>query len=443
MDIKDKLKHLKKQRELLSRNRAKSVEDTWAQIDRDRELSVKEKLERLINLTGAKKEKPSPQKPSEPTPREPLLFLENPYPLETRYGKTRLADGLSIKGEVLYYLSKDESFTDLDLSSALFIDLETTGLAGGTGTVAFLVGMGYYRDNRFRVAQFFLGELGEEERMIKDLGRFFKEMDFQSVITYNGKAFDVPLLETRFIMHRQPYALTALPHLDLLFSARSLWKHKHESCRLFHLAQQIVEADRAEDIPAAEIPYRYFDYLRSGDYSLIEPILYHNQEDILSLLGLTIAAAKLFAAGQLPEVGEEIDAMDLIGVGKVFESAGEVEKSVEFFERGLAGNLPEELAVTIKRKLSYRFKQSADWEKAVSLWQDLSSVEDQLFCYRELAMYFEHKAKNLDEAKRAAEEGLTLAVNDSPTYQQDFEHRLERLKEKIRKKREGQGSKAK
>jgi hypothetical protein len=183
--------------------------------------------------------------------------------------------------------------------------------------------------------------------------------------------------------------------------------------------------------------------LRSGDYSLIEPILYHNQEDILSLLGLTIAAAKLFAAGQLLEVGEEIDAMDLIGVGKVFESAGEVEKSVEFFERGLAGNLPEELAITIKRKLSYRFKQSAEWEKAVSLWQDLSSVEDQLFCYRELAMYFEHKAKNLDEAKRAAEEGLTLAVNGSPTYQQDFEHRLERLKEKIRKKREGQGSKAK
>jgi hypothetical protein len=433
----DKFKFQRKERELRRRSRAASVEDAWARIEKDADLSVKEKLEKLIHLSAPKKDKPRPKTPLEPLPREPLVFTDNPYPLPTRYGRTRLADGLSIKGDVLSYLSKNGAFADLDLSTALFIDLETTGLAGGTGTVAFLVGMGYYRDERFHVAQYFLGEMGEERRLIEELGRFFKEMDFRSVVTYNGKAFDLPLLETRFILHRRPFILTDLPHLDLLFSARSLWKHKHESCRLSHLAQQIVAAERSEDIPSAEIPFRYFDYLRSGDFSLIEPILYHNQEDILSLLGLLISAAKMFEADREEEGSGEFDAMDMFGVAKVFESAGDLEKSMAFFERALAGDLPEELTTVIKRKLSFHFKRNADWEKAVSLWKDMSSLDDQLFCFRELAMYFEHKAKRLDDALKAAEEGLALALNGPQAYRQDFEHRLERLAAKLQKQGTG------
>jgi uncharacterized protein YprB with RNaseH-like and TPR domain len=435
MDIENKLKLLKKEREVRSRSRAKSVEDTWARIGKDSDLSVKEKLEKLINLTGTKKPKLSPKAPFEPLPREPLLFLENPYPLHAKYGRTSIADGLSVRSEILHYLSKNRDFADLDLSTALFLDLETTGLSGGTGTVPFLVGMGYYRNGKFNVGQFFLGELGEEERMIHDLERFFSEMDFQSVVTYNGKAFDVPLLETRFVLYRQPFSLAGLPHLDVLFSARNLWKHKHESCRLFHLAQQIVEADRDEDIPSSEIPYRYFDYLRSGDFSLIEPILYHNQEDILSLLGLVISASQLFAEDRRAEPGSASDAMDMIGVGKVFEMAGDMEKSVEYLERALKGGLPEEISAAVKRKLSYHFKKNEDWDKAVSLWKDLTSLDDQLFCFKELAMYYEHRARKYEEAKKAAEQGLALAMKDSESYQKDFEHRLERINEKVRKQK--------
>jgi uncharacterized protein YprB with RNaseH-like and TPR domain len=434
-NIDDKLKRLKKERALRSRvskTRPGAIEDTWEKINRAEALSVKEKLQKLIDLTGAQKEKKSAKAAFEPVPREPLLFYENPYPLQTKYGKNILADGLKIKGDVLYFLGRDSAFEALDLSTALFVDLETTGLSGGTGTVPFLVGMGYYRDNRFNVAQYFLGELGEEERMIKEIGRFFSEMNFQSVVTYNGKAFDMPLLETRFIMSRRPFPLSDLPHLDLLFSARSLWKHKHESCRLFHLAQQIVEAERAEDIPSAEIPSRYFEFLRTGNFSLMEPVLYHNQEDILSLLGLVIAASKLFSEGREQPDSEDFDAMDLIGVGKVFESAGHVEKSMELFQRALEGDLPQELALNIKRKLSYHFKKNEDWERAISLWQDLSR-EDQLFCYKELAMYFEHRAGKLEDAKRMAEEGLTISMNVSLNFQRDFEHRLERLNDKIRR----------
>jgi len=433
----DKFKFQRIERELRRRSRASSVEDAWHRIDKDDDLTVKEKLEKLINLTGARKTHPSPKHAAPQTPRDPLLVTDNPYPLTTRYGRTRIAEGLAVRGDVLKCLAKDEAFADLDLSTALFLDLETTGLAGGTGTVAFLVGMGYYRDDRFHVAQYFLGEMGEEGRLIDELGRFFREMDFRSVVTYNGKAFDLPLLETRFVLQRRAFALSDLPHLDLLFSARQIWKHKHENCRLSHLAQQIVAAERSEDIPSAEIPFRYFDYLRSGDFSVIEPVLYHNQEDILSLLGLLIAAAKLFVADRETEAPGGVDAMDMFGVGKVFENLKDLERSVAYFERALAGDLPDELVVAIKRKLSEHFKRNADWDKALPLWKKMTSLEDQLFSFRELAMYFEHKAKRLEDAMKAAEEGLALAMNGSSEYRLDFEHRLVRLEAKLRKRKTG------
>ncbi|MGB8953674.1 MAG: ribonuclease H-like domain-containing protein [Candidatus Aminicenantales bacterium] len=439
MDIEEKLKRLKKERELRTRSRSQKIEETWGKISRDEALSVKEKLQKLIHLTDGKKEKRKEKDSPEAIlkeRREPFLFFENPYPLQTKYGKNRLSDGLDIRGEILSTLSKDITFKGLDLSTALFIDLETTGLSGGTGTVPFLVGMGYYQNERFHVAQYFLGELAEEERIIQELVQFFAQMNFQSVVTYNGKSFDIPLLETRFILNRQPFSLSKLPHLDFLFTARNLWKHKHESCRLFHLAQQIVEADRAEDIPSAEIPHRYFEYLQSGDFGLIEPILYHNQEDILSLLGLIITASKLFSEEYAAAVEGEVDALDLFGVGKVLESAGDANKSTLFFQRALEGQLPDELALHIKKKLSYHYKKNADWEKAVSLWQQLTSV-DQLFCFRELAMYFEHMEKKYEEARRFTEQGLALSMNLSLSYQKDFSRRLERLNKKIRKCKEG------
>jgi uncharacterized protein YprB with RNaseH-like and TPR domain len=437
-DIKDKLKLLKREREARARVRSDSVEETWERLQREERLSVKDKLEKLISLTGQTAgagRTASLRRKFETRPREPFQVFENAYPLRSRYGKHTIGEGIEVPSQALFYLSKDEAFQSLDFSSALFFDLETTGLAGGTGTVAFLVGMGYYRDDAFHIVQYFLGELGEEERMIRELGRFFREMDFRSVITYNGKAFDIPLLETRFILQRERYPLSELPHLDLLFSARSLWKHKHESCRLFHLAQQIVEAPRSEDIPGAEIPFRYFDYLRSGDFSLIEPVLYHNQEDILSLLGLGISAGKLFAAGNA-DVCEDVDASDLIGVGKIFESANEIGRSIELFKKALVkGGLRDDLAVAVKTKLSYHFKKTSDWESAVSFWQEISeSGENPVSALRELSMYFEHKKKDLAEAKRAAEEGLALATRGPDSLRRDFEKRIDRLNMKIGRK---------
>jgi uncharacterized protein YprB with RNaseH-like and TPR domain len=429
MDLEDKLKQLRRERK--GRDRSKKIRDAWEKLDGDGRLTVKEKLERLITLT----EKPPTRRGGGPSPdeaahprREPVEIHENAYLLGARYGQIPISLGLEIPGAVLAFLSRDSAFEPLDLGSTLFLDLETTGLAGGTGTVPFLIGFGFYREDRFRVAQFFLGDMAEEARLIRDVAGFLSDLEVRSVVTYNGKAFDLPLLETRFALHRTPFPLRDLPHLDFLFSARSLWQHRYDSCRLFDLAREIAHADRDEDIPGAEIPARYFQYLRTGDFGLIEPILYHNQEDILSLLSVVVAGAVLVDRNRSGP--EDADAMDLFGVARLFEHAGDRATSAILLERAIEGRLTREASRTALKKLSRHFKRQGDWDKAVSLWRAMSG-DDEVHRSRELAMYYEHRAKDLEAAVREAEEGLALAWDRSPAERMDFEKRLARLQAKI------------
>ena len=434
MPLEDKLKQLRRERE--ARARSQSVETTWEKIGEDTGLSVKQKLERLIALTdkGRGLAPRAEAHQAEKKRREPVQVFENSYVLGASYGQIPIALGLQIPADVIGFLSRDAAFEGLDLSSAVFLDLETTGLSGGTGTVPFLVGLAYYRDERFKVTQFFLNEMAEEDRLIRELAQFIREMGFKSIVTYNGKAFDLPLVETRFALHRTPCPLRGLPHLDFLFSARSLWQHKTDSCRLFHLAQQIVQAERAEDIPGAEIPLRYFQYIRSGDFSLIEPVLYHNQEDLLSLLGVVVAGAILVERNRGAAGRDDEDPMDLYGVAKLFERAGDAATSVVLLEKALAGGrgLSAEASHVARKKLSHHFKKAKDWNKALPFWQEMAAGED-FDCFRELAMYFEHTAKDLDEAVRVATEGLALAKGRSPQAVTDFEKRIARLKGKMAK----------
>ncbi len=430
-DIKEKLEQIKKERQ--SRSKSRVVSETWEKIQKEENTSTKEKLERLINLSREMKQE-TPSTPAfEPLPREPLQFIENAFSLDSRYGKIKISSGLDISGDILSCLSQEDTFRDLDLSTALFIDLETTGLSGGTGVVPFNIGMGFYRDDKFHIAQYFLGEMAEEERMIQELGEFFRDLNFQSVVTYNGKGFDLPLLETRFILYRQPFVLSDLPHLDFMYAARRLWSHKYESCRLYHLALEVVQADRSEDIPSAEIPWRYFQYIQTGNFELIEPILYHNQEDILSLLGVVIIGAHIFSEDPDLCMG---DAMDFYGAGKIMENIGNVERSLQFFQRALDGSLSDEVSLEAKRRLSSHFKRNEEWERAVPIWEEMTSsrvvTPAQLFSFRELAMYLEHKLKKYEEAKKIAEEGFVLSTGISSYYERDFSYRLERLRRKIK-----------
>ncbi|MBM3298318.1 MAG: hypothetical protein FJY83_12085, partial [Candidatus Aminicenantes bacterium] len=267
--------------------------------------------------------------------------------------------------------------------------------------------------------------------------RFFQEKGFRSVVSYNGRAFDLPLLETRFVLNRRPLRIAELPHLDFLFPARILWKHKHDSCRLCHLAREVVQTGRSEDIPSAEIPLRYFEYLRSRDFSLIEPILYHNQEDILSLLALVVSGAVLVQRSAAEEWTEEADGMDLYGVGRILERVKRSRESVRVFQRAVGGRLTSDIAVKTRIKLSQHFKKEGRHGEAVAIWRELVSGNRaagsrELHIYRELAVHYEHQEKNPEEAIRFAEEGLALSRGLSSGLHEDFSRRLKRLRSKAR-----------
>lgn len=436
MSLERKLKELGRTR--AARPRERAVRDAWEKLEAEDGLSTREKLERLITLT--RREVRPPARPAAGPVRRPrgegVRTFENAFVLEARYGRIPIAMGLQVPGDVLMFLGRDSAFETLDLSTALFIDLETTGLAGGTGTVPFLAGLGFYRDGRFKVVQFFLADLAEEGRFLSELARFFDEMGFRSLVTYNGKAFDIPILETRYALQRRPFPLEGLPHLDFLFSARGLWKHKHESCRLFHLAREIVRAEREEDIPGAEIPLRYFQFLRTGDFSFIEPVLYHNQEDILSLLGVVVSGAQLVARESEAAESGAADGMDLVGVARLHERAGNLAKSVTLFERALRnGGLSGDVSASVRKKLSVHFKRTRDWDKALGLWREMGAGDDPA-CFREIAMYYEHREKNYDAALGAAEEGWALSQSGTSGLRRDFEKRIARLKAKAGGRRE-------
>ncbi len=434
-DLKDKLELLKRERK--SRSKTQAVQDTWSELNKKEDLTTREKLEQLIKLKPTQTPKPPSLQPATPFPkRDPFQFTENPYSLDARYGKVTVGAGLEIPGKVLACLSREPEFEDLDLSTALFLDLETTGLSGGTGTVPFNIGLGYYRDDKFWVGQYFLSELAAESRMILDLERFLKDMDIRSIVTFNGKTFDMPLLETRFILQRIPFRLGNLPHLDFLFPARSLWKHKYESCRLSHLAHNVLVTGRDDDIPSSEVPWRYFQFLQTGNYDLIEPVLYHNAEDILSLLGLVILGASIFSDD--PDSCSQ-DAMDFFGAGKVLEKVGETEKAADFFQRALNGSLSDEVGLSTRRRLAAQYKRFQHWEKAVAIWIEMAQAQnassDLLYSLRELSMYYEHRAKNYPDAHRYAEEGYVVSMGFSEHYLSDFSHRKDRLKQKIKKQK--------
>ena len=171
----------------------------------------------------------------------------------------------------------------------LFLDLETTGLAGGAGTYAFLVGCGWFDGGTFRLRQFFLSDFAAERALLEAVGELAGNL--ACIVTYNGKTFDLPLLETRFSLQRMPTPFAEIAHVDMLHPARRMWRDEEVECRLTYLEQALCGHERESDVPGFEIPSRYFQYVRSGDARPLQAVFEHNRLDIVSLAMLTARAA--------------------------------------------------------------------------------------------------------------------------------------------------------
>jgi uncharacterized protein YprB with RNaseH-like and TPR domain len=327
--------------------------------------------------------------------------------------------------------ANDPRIASLPISKFAFLDTETSGMAGGTGTYAFLVGAARFIDGKFTLQQFFLRDPSEEPAMLEALINFLAPCE--GLITFNGKSFDAPLLTTRYSLHRIPVPFKGYAHLDLLPLARRLWRDRLPSRALKYLEEHVLGFTRASDeVPGYEIPWLYFDYLRTGDARPMAGVFYHNAMDVVAMAALLAHVSELLAD---PYNGRVEHGLDFIALGKLFEDLGRWDEAARLFERGLELGLEEtDFGVAVKR-LSILQKKRGDVSQAVKLWER-AAEQGHIYAHIELAKHFEHKLRDVKSSllwARSARKEVERA--DLPGYirkhwLEEIDHRLERLERK-------------
>jgi uncharacterized protein len=308
----------------------------------------------------------------------------------------------------------------------VFLDTETTGLSGGTGTVAFLVGLGRWSAQGFQLEQFFMRTFQEEGAMLEALAERLR--DVRLLVTFNGKGFDVPLLESRFVLQRQRWPMPAVAHLDLLYPARRLWKLRLQDCSLGNLEKQLLGVERAGDVPGHLIPHLYFNYLQTGIPRGMAEILRHNRQDICSLAALTERAAQILLADK---PAPELHAAELFSTGRYFRALGRRQQSMEFHQAALSGNLGQELEIKALFQLAEMHKAQGEYPQAVEFWESILRREiwvEEVF--EALAIYYEHHAKNITKALELTQSAMEK-VAATPSQLARWEKRRSRLGRKL------------
>ena len=295
-----------------------------------------------------------------------------------------------------------------------FLDTETTGISGGTGTYAFLIGIGVLVGDTFRIHQFFLRDFHEEPDQLAAVDELLQGFDV--LVTYNGKSFDGPRLDTRYRLVRREPPHERLLHFDLLHSARRIWKLRMSSCRLVELESAILGFQRQDDVPGYLIPPLYFDYLRYGMLRRLDPVFLHNRLDILSLACLT--SVVLAALGD-PARAPLTHGADLYSLARWVSRQGRSEAALDLLRRALRCGLPPDVESQARWEMAAVHKRMRDYDAALPLWRELGTAD----AFEEIAKYYEHRAGNVEAAAEAAREALRLSPDDRRQRRVD---RLER-----------------
>ncbi|HEY8598868.1 MAG TPA: ribonuclease H-like domain-containing protein [Thermomicrobiales bacterium] len=423
-----------------------------SQALRDRLAALQGRAVGTPSAPSATPIKPSPARPlalvggrEEATPFGPCYLIEREYTLDHRHGPHLLGALQHISPALLAALSGDPRLASLPLEHLVLIDAETTGLAGGTGTHVFLVGLGFFRVapdgvTTFIVRQYFLRHLREERALLHALSATLS--DFGALVSFNGKSFDWPLLTTRFILARiaQQARPDDWPHLDLLHPARRIWKHRLRSCSLGTLEAEILGVTRTSDVPSALIPELYFHYLRDGDVRPLLPVFAHNETDIISLLALLIHLGSLLDARHdlgPPEIVQTLHGADRYGLATLHAALGQEDASIHAYRAALAyPALTTPLRRAARLALALSLKRGRRWEEAVAVWRDAIKAEARRkapdpWAHIELAKYFEHIARDYAAAIAITEAAITLlALRGIPIWRDELAYRLARLQRK-------------
>ncbi len=340
------------------------------------------------------------------------------YPLDHKTGDYTLKDFLFIDEESFFGLN-DEAAMDLDPRRVLFLDTETTGLFGAN-VQAFLVGLGYYTNSGFCVRQLLMRDLASEEALLQKLDEIFQNFDV--IVTFNGKSYDIPLIQTRMLYCRMHGAVPDT-HIDLIHPARRIYKLRIESCRLSNIEDKIFHAGRSDDIDGAEIPGRYFRYIRTGDESLLSDILEHNRQDIVSMPLLACAMCRVLDDPSMSEFGA-----DRFSIGRYYQRQNNPEMAEKYFSSVTDGlwSLPSMWQKSLLLKKS-------DMATAVACWEEiLSHTPDYCPALMELCKYHEHTTRDvklaLELCCRAQETGM-----GKMKFADDLAKRRARLEKKLSK----------
>jgi uncharacterized protein YprB with RNaseH-like and TPR domain len=364
------------------------------------------------------------------------FVVERRYSGENTYGRDRVAT-------IAARLADASAEAPLVMAGAparlpfVFFDLETTGLSGGAGTCAFLVGCGMFADDgAFLTRQFVLLRHADERSLLQTVGVELARAG--ALVTFNGKSFDAPLIETRYLFHRLEWTGAGLPHLDVLHPARRFWSDggADTSCSLRALEHLVLGARRTGDVPGSEIPTRYFRFIRTGDATPLRAVLEHNRLDLLSLAGLTARLLDLVRRGP----GAVRDAREALALGGVYARGGLDSRAREAYqhactEASVARTEASLASIKIAglRSLALLSRRSRRYDEAAAYWRDLL---DHTACpphvareaSQALAVHHEHRARDLPAAKAFA---LRSFDAQKPAWNQAVQYRLARIERKI------------
>jgi hypothetical protein len=322
----------------------------------------------------------------------------------------------------------------------LFLDTETTGLTGGSGTYAFLVGIAWWDAGGLEVEQFFMREHSEEHSLLMALAERLSERPV--LVTFNGKSFDWPLLETRYRMTRAIPPPTPIAHLDFLHPARNLWRLRLGSVRLAELEKHVLGWNRGADVISELIPETYFNFVRGGAPEPLVPVFQHNQMDLRGLAGLSARIISLLAEPESDDTGAgRMDAFEMYGVSRICERRGQAKRARNLYQRSIASELPPATDRAARRSLARLAKREGDLSSACELWEGMrGGSKEGLEAYEQLAIYYEHRTREPQRAAGVTREALaelrranrlgTIAAAVYRQCRQRFEHRLARLERK-------------
>ena len=376
----------------------------------------------------------------------PVVVIDRFYPLDYWHGLVRIGDVEGMRMAAHPDLPLIGGRLDAPASDAralLFLDLETTGLAGGAGTYAFLVGCAFFERAGFRVRQYFLPGYQHERPLLDAVDALVR--DSAGLVSYNGKSFDVPVLETRYQFNRLAPPFTDVAHVDMLHVARRFWRGtaaapgawpETDSCRLSTLERILFGVRRVGDVPGFEIPARYFDYMRSGNAEPLEPVFEHNRLDLLSLALVTARALQALATA--PE--GSTSARESLAAGRLLERAGREAVAERCYrdaaERAHYERGPDAAPVRAEalRALAVRLRRRGCYEDAADCWRRIvaesgAAPTSRREALEALAIHYEHRAADLDEARRFAR--LSLSERVGTTGMEAGRYRLARIDRKL------------